>query len=58
MGGAIVSVIIGRVGDYMGLRVGMALLYLTFGYVWSIGFWSKPLINNLTISTKTSGPVI
>jgi fucose permease len=58
MGGAIVSVVIGRVGDYMGLRGGMALLYLTFGYVWSIGFWSKPLINNLTISTKTSSPAI
>ena len=52
MGGAIVSVIIGRVGDQMGLRSGMALLYLTFGYVLSIGFWSKPLINNLTLSTK------
>jgi FHS family L-fucose permease-like MFS transporter len=54
MGGAIVSAVIGRVGDKMGLRGGMALLYLTFGYVWSIGFWSKPLINNLTISTKLS----
>jgi fucose permease len=52
MGGAIVSAVIGRVGDQIGLRGGMALLYLTFGYVWSIGFWSKPLINNLTISTK------
>jgi MFS transporter, FHS family, L-fucose permease len=58
MGGAIVSVVIGRVGDQMGLRSGMALLYLTFGYVWSIGFWSKPLINNLTISTKASSPAI
>jgi fucose permease len=58
MGGAIVSVIIGRVGDQIGLRGGMALLYLTFGYVWSIGFWSKPLISNLTISAKASGPAI
>jgi hypothetical protein len=30
----------------------MALLYLTFGYVWSVGFWAKPLINNLTIGSK------
>ena len=52
MGGAILSVVIGRLGDQVGLRGGMALLYLTFGYVWSIGFWSKPLINNQTIRTK------
>ena len=48
MGGAIVTVVIGRIGDYLGLRLGMALLYLTFGYIWSVGFWSKPLINNAT----------
>jgi FHS family L-fucose permease-like MFS transporter len=52
MGGAIVTAIIGRVGDHLGLRTGMALLYLTFGYVWSVGFWSRPLINNATIRTK------
>ncbi|HZD76344.1 MAG TPA: MFS transporter [Acidobacteriaceae bacterium] len=49
MGGAIVTVLIGRIGDHLGLRLGMALLYLTFGYIWSVGFWSKPLINNATI---------
>lgn len=52
MGGAIVTAIIGRIGDHLGLRTGMALLYLTFGYVWSVGFWAKPLINNLTIGSK------
>ena len=52
MGGAIVTVVIGRIGDHFGLRIGMALLYLTFGYVWSVGFWAKPLINNATIGDK------
>jgi fucose permease len=52
MGGAIVTAVIGRIGDHLGLRVGMALLYLTFGYIWSVGFWSRPLINNATIRTK------
>jgi MFS transporter, FHS family, L-fucose permease len=52
MGGAIVTLIVGRIGDHLGLRAGMALLYLTFGYVWSVGFWAKPLINNLTIGNK------
>ncbi|HEY2001510.1 MAG TPA: MFS transporter, partial [Acidobacteriaceae bacterium] len=49
MGGAIVTLVIGRIGDRLGLRIGMSLLYLTFGYVWSVGFWAKPLINNATI---------
>jgi MFS transporter, FHS family, L-fucose permease len=52
MGGAIVTVVIGRIGDHFGLRSAMALLYLTFGYIWSVGFWSKPLINNATIGDK------
>ena len=52
MGGAIVTVVIGRIGDRLGLRLGMALLYLTFGYIWSVGFWSKPLINNATIASE------
>jgi fucose permease len=52
MGGAVVTVIIGRIGDHLGLRTAMALLYLTFGYVWSVGFWAKPLINNATVGGK------
>jgi fucose permease len=55
MGGAVVTVVIGDIGDHLGLRTGMALLYLTFGYVWSVGFWAKPLINNATIGIKGKG---
>jgi len=52
MGGAVMPVVIGRVADHFGLRVGVACLYLTFGCVLSVGFWAKPLINNATISAK------
>lgn len=52
MGGAIVPLIIGRLGDLFGLRIGMAFLYLTFGCVLSVGFWAKPLISNATIRTR------
>jgi fucose permease len=52
MGGAVVPLIIGRLGDLFGLRAGMAFLYLTFGCVLSAGFWAKPLIANATIRDK------
>jgi FHS family L-fucose permease-like MFS transporter len=50
MGGAIIPVVIGRIGDYAGLRSGMTFLYVTFGFVLSVGFWARPLITNATVS--------
>jgi len=52
MGGAVVPVIIGRIGDHLGLRAGVAFLYLTFGCVFSVGFWAKPIISNATIPLR------
>ena len=51
-GGAVVQVLIGGLGNLIGLRLGMTFLYLTFGYMLSIGFWAKPLITNETIFNK------
>ena len=48
-GGAIVPLIVGSIGDVFGLRVGMLFLFIAFGYILSIGFWAKPLVNNKTI---------
>lgn len=52
MGGAVVPVIIGRIGDHFGLRSGVAFLYVTFGCVLSVGFWARPLIVNATVNLK------
>ncbi len=52
IGGALVPVIIGRIGDHVGLRNGMVFLYVTYGIVLSVGFWAKPLISNATINLK------
>jgi fucose permease len=52
VGGAVVPLMIGRLGDLAGLRTGMMFLYLTFGCVLSIGFWAKPLIVNATFTTR------
>jgi MFS transporter, FHS family, L-fucose permease len=52
IGGAIVPLIIGWLGDHIGLRNGMCFLYLTMGFILSIGFWAKPLITNKTINLR------
>ena len=36
MGGAVVPIIIGRIGDHHGLRLGISFLYITFGAVLSV----------------------
>ncbi len=51
-GGAIVPLIVGWLGDAFGLQAGMFFLFLTLAYILSIGFWSKPLINNEIIGKK------
>lgn len=52
MGGAVVPVIIGRIGDVVGLRAGVSFLYLTFGFVLAVGFWARPIISNATVRLK------
>ncbi len=49
MGGAIVPLIVGFVSDHLGLRLGMGVLFLTLGYIFSIGVWARPLITNSRI---------
>ncbi len=50
VGGAVVSALVGWLGDQFGLRIGMTLLFVTLGYILSIGLWAKPLIDNATVS--------
>lgn len=52
IGGAVVPLIVGWLGDLLGLRYGMMFLYLTLAYILSVGFWARPLITNATISLR------
>jgi fucose permease len=52
IGGATIQIIIGWIGDMFGLRIGMFIIYLALGYIFSIGIWAKPIITNKTISLK------
>lgn len=47
IGGAVLPLIIGNLGDIFGLRVGLLCLFGTLTYILSIGFWAKPLIKNV-----------
>jgi len=52
IGGALMPPLIGFIGGLVGLRQGMLVLYLTLGYILSIGLWARPLIANETIAMK------
>ncbi len=55
IGGAVVPLCIGRLGDYFGLRIGLLLLYVTFGWICGVGFWARPLIQNQTVRHRKEG---
>jgi len=54
IGGAIVPLIVGWLADLIGLKFGMMFLFIPLLYIFSIGFWAKPIINNKTIFSKVS----
>ena len=51
-GGALVPLIIGWLGDHIGLRLAMLFLFVTLGYILSVAFWAKPIINNKTVNLR------
>lgn len=51
-GGALVPLVIGWIGDQVGLRYAMFFLFITLGYILAIPYWAKPLIDNKTIKIK------
>jgi MFS transporter, FHS family, L-fucose permease len=55
VGGAVVPLAIGKIGDSVGLRWGMLVLYLTFGCVMSVGVWARPMVNNARFSDQGLG---
>lgn len=48
-GGAIISLLIGKLKDLIGLQTGMMILFIPLIYILSISFWAKPIVQNETI---------
>jgi len=51
-GGALFSLLIGKLKDVIGLQAGMMILYLPLFYILSLSFWAKPIVQNATIRKK------
>jgi MFS transporter, FHS family, L-fucose permease len=47
-GGAIFSLLIGKLKDLIGLQAGMMVLYVPLTYILSLSFWAKPIVRNAT----------
>ena len=52
MFGPVMGFVCGGLGDLIGLRYSMFLLFITLGYILSISYWAKPLVKNETVSLK------
>ncbi|WAC11620.1 MFS transporter [Dyadobacter pollutisoli] len=50
-GGAVVPLIVGGLGELVGLQLAMLFLFVPLGYILSIGLWAKPLVNNETVTS-------
>jgi MFS transporter, FHS family, L-fucose permease len=49
LGGAVVPLLVGMLGDRLGLRLAMLTVLATLGFILSIAFWARPLIRNETV---------
>jgi len=47
-GGAIFSLLIGKLKDIIGLQAGMMILYIPLSYILSLSYWAKPIVQNAT----------
>jgi fucose permease len=51
-GGALVPLLIGGLAELIGLRAAMFFIFVTLGYIFSIGIWAKPIVSNATVTQK------
>jgi fucose permease len=50
-GGAVVPLIVGGLGEMVGLKFAMLFLLIPLGYILSIGLWARPLVTNDRVSS-------
>jgi FHS family L-fucose permease-like MFS transporter len=50
LGGALLPLLVGMLGDWLGLRAAMSTVFLSLVYLLGIGIWADPIIRNDTVS--------
>jgi MFS transporter, FHS family, L-fucose permease len=50
LGGALLPLLVGMLGDWLGLRAAMSTVFLSLVYLLGIGIWAEPIIRNDTVS--------
>jgi MFS transporter, FHS family, L-fucose permease len=56
LGGALVPLLVGMLGDWIGLRAALTVLFATLGYVLSVSLWARPLVTNETVKLRQLFP--
>ena len=57
LGGAIAPLIVGIVGEWLGLRAALLLVFVTLGFILSVSFWAAPLTRNQTFRLRKQAAV-
>jgi fucose permease len=50
LGGAVIPMLVGVLGEWLGLRAAMLMALVTLVFILSIGSWARPLVRNETVS--------
>ncbi|HEY7642285.1 MAG TPA: MFS transporter [Steroidobacteraceae bacterium] len=58
LGGALVPLLVGVLGDWIGLRAALTVLFATVGYILSVSFWARPLVRNETVKLRQLLPAL
>ena len=58
LGGAIVPLLVGLLGDWFGLRIGLLSVFVTLAYILSVCWWARPLVRNETIRSTRRKPTL
>jgi len=48
LGGAVIPLLVGALGDHLGLRFALLVVFVTLGFILSVSWWAKPLVRNET----------
>ncbi len=54
LGGAVLPLLVGVLGEWLGLRTAMTVVFVTLAYILSISAWARPLVKNQTLTFARS----